>query len=106
MTTITHTRQGTRHTLTAVGHAGYAPAGQDVVCAAVSTLLCTLNACLQEAYDRAQIEHFSAEMGSGDTRLCWEDTGEDGGAWDTIRCGLRLLSGHYQAYVQYKEESV
>lgn len=102
MTTITHTQRGNRHTLTAVGHAGYALAGQDVVCAAVSTLLCTLNACLRTAYDREQIEHFLAIMGSGDTRICWEETGNTS-VWETVKTGLVLVAGHYPAYVRYEE---
>lgn len=44
MTTITRTADG----ITITGHAGYAKAGQDIVCAGISTLAQTLIASIEE----------------------------------------------------------
>ena len=46
--------EGGKLTMRAEGHAGYAPAGQDIVCAAVSCLMQTL------AYSAAEDEHTSS----------------------------------------------
>lgn len=50
---ITITAEG--YTLKVEGHARYAPAGQDIVCAAVSSLFCTLAGGLS-GYDEYFIE--------------------------------------------------
>lgn len=42
MTTIIYDEKGKDMSLQASGHAGYAPKGQDIVCAAVSTLMQSL----------------------------------------------------------------
>ena len=49
--------------LTAQGHAGYAPAGQDIVCAAVSSVLYTLAGLLDA---NGELEAFA--QGEGSTR--------------------------------------
>lgn len=50
--------------LTAQGHAGYAPAGQDIVCAAVSSVLYTLAGLLDA---NGELEAFA--QGEGSTRI-------------------------------------
>lgn len=50
--------------LTAQGHAGYAPAGQDIVCAAVSSVLYTLAGLLDA---NGELEAFA--QGEGNTRI-------------------------------------
>ena len=52
--------EGGKLTMRAEGHAGYAPAGQDIVCAAVSCLMQTL------AYSAAEDEHTSSCIYQGE----------------------------------------
>ena len=56
--------------LTAQGHAGYAPAGQDIVCAAVSSVLYTLAGLLDangQLDANGELEAFA--QGEGSTRI-------------------------------------
>lgn len=104
MTTIRFVEEDGRCTLTVEGHAGYAVSGQDIVCAGISTLVCTLNGCLSEEYERARLSHFEADLDSGEARLCWQAEPEYADRirciWDTIEEGFLLMAGHYPAYVE------
>ena len=55
MTTITRTADG----ITIAGHAGYAKAGQDIVCAGISTLAQTLIASIEELTEDKITYHIS-----------------------------------------------
>ena len=107
MTTIRYFEEDGVCHLTVDGHAGYAPDGQDIVCAAVSTLICTLNGCLQEAYDRGCLAQYDTRMEPGDVQLCWtpetDATGRIRCIWETVEMGLSLLAGQYPAYVEMEE---
>lgn len=106
MTTIRYFEEDGVCRLTADGHAGYAPAGQDIVCAAVSALVCTLNECLDEEYERGNLAHYDARMDPGDVQLCWTPEPEAAGRvrriWETVETGLSLVAGHYPACIDWE----
>lgn len=78
------------------GHSGYAPRGQDIVCAAVSILLASAAETLR-AKERLVLHH----RGEG---FCVLVSMEDCEALEMLRQGLRLLAESYGEYVQIKEE--
>lgn len=79
--------------VTVCGHAGHAPAGQDIVCAAVSALVYALAGSLEETGQAARIcirRGFAEVEGAGDC----------GAAFALARCGLAQLARQYPACVQ------
>lgn len=83
----------THRRVTVEGHAGYAPAGQDIVCAAASALLYALLGVLEEkgAVKEAIIRPGYATIAAG-------EGGE--AALELVRCGFAQLSGRYPDYVR------
>lgn len=77
------------------GHAGAAPCGQDIVCAAASMLAYTLAARLE---DMGRL--IMREMEPGMVRIVWEDTQESMAAAAVVEAGFRLLSEAYPDNVQ------
>lgn len=76
--------------ITISGHAGYAPAGKDIVCSAVSILSMTL---LQKLIELGiEPEH---EIKSGLVKISFRETGETLAIWDTIMCGFRILEENF-----------
>lgn len=93
--------EGGKLTMRAEGHAGYAPAGQDIVCAAVSCLMQTL------AYSAAEDEHTSSciyqgkegpvvNVEAGDSVLMRDK-------FELVADGLDLLAEQYPANVNFKK---
>lgn len=93
--------EGGKLTMRAEGHAGYAPAGQDIVCAAVSCLMQTL------AYSAAEDEHTSSciyqgkegpvvSVEAGDSVLMRDK-------FELVADGLTLLAEQYPENVSFKE---
>ena len=93
--------EGGKLTMRAEGHAGYAPAGQDIVCAAVSCLMQTL------AYSAAEDEHTSSciyqgkegpvlNVEAGDSVLMKDK-------FELVADGLTLLAEQYPENVSFKE---
>lgn len=93
--------EGGKLTMRAEGHAGYAPAGQDIVCAAVSCLMQTL------AYSAAEDEHASnciyqgkegpvVNVEAGDSVLMRDK-------FELVADGLDLLAEQYPENVSFKE---
>ncbi len=82
-----------RDRVTVMGHAGYAPKGQDIVCAAASALVFALIGALEE---KEQLRELVIKPGlvtvaaEGDCRA----------EWQLIRCGLGQLAGKYPACVR------
>ena len=79
--------------MTVSGHAGYAPAGRDIVCAAVSALVYALAGYLEETGQAARVcirRGFAEVEGAGDC----------GAAFALVRCGLAQLARQYPACVQ------
>ena len=85
----------------AEGHAGYAPAGQDIVCAAVSCLMQTL------AYSAAEDEHTSSCIYQGkDGPVVSVETGNSvlmRDKFELVADGLDLLAEQYPENVSFKE---
>ena len=86
--------------LSAVGHAGYAKAGQDIVCAAVSALVETLEAYLLllqiEGAGEVQIKGDSVAFLPAD-----ENDGRGASAFDYAETGLRLIARQYPDHVSF-----
>lgn len=93
--------EGGKLTMRAEGHAGYAPAGQDIVCAAVSCLMQTL------AYSAAEDEHTSSciyqgkegpvlNVEAGDSVLMRDK-------FELVADGLDLLAEQYPENVNFKK---
>lgn len=93
--------EGGKLTMRAEGHAGYAPAGPDIVCAAVSCLMQTL------AYSAAEDEHTSSciyqgkegpvvNVEAGDSVLMRDK-------FELVADGLTLLAEQYPENVSFKE---
>ena len=106
MTRVTYTHDGNAFSLTSEGHAGYAPAGQDIVCAGISALC----GALEIALDNLQ------QAGSARTHFCSlseaffqaEAEAADGKgavrtAFDTVYDGLCRIADAYPDYLQCKK---
>lgn len=74
--------------LTVSGHAGYAAAGQDIVCAAVSALVYALAGYLEE---KGQASRITVRRGYAEL----EGTGDCGAAFAMARCGMSQLAHAY-----------
>ena len=85
----------------AEGHAGYAPAGQDIVCAAVSCLMQTL------AYSAAEDEHTSSCIYQGkDGPVVNVEAGDSvlmRDKFELVADGLDLLAEQYPENVNFKK---
>ena len=107
MMEVTYHRRRLR--MTAVGHAGYAPAGQDIVCAAATMLMHTLG---------ANVRH----LHRGNSRRCYAVRVRlhPGFAWvevqprydgrivatilfDTVANGFRVLAKSYPKHVSFTQ---
>ena len=79
--------------VTVSGHAGYAPAGRDIVCAAVSALVYALAGYLEET---GQAERVDIQRGFADIR----GAGKCGAALALVRCGVEQLTQAYPGCVE------
>lgn len=93
--------EGGKLTMRAEGHAGYAPAGQDIVCAAVSCLMQTL------AYSAAEDEHTSSYIYQGkEGPVVSVEAGDSvlmRDKFELVADGLTLLAEQYPENVSFKE---
>lgn len=93
--------EGRKLTMRAEGHAGYAPAGPDIVCAAVSCLMQTL------AYSAAEDEHTSSCIYQGKEGPVVNVEADDSvlmrGKFEVVADGLTLLAEQYPENVSFKE---
>ena len=91
--------------LEAKGHAGYAPAGQDIVCAGASTLMQTL-VCLLAGEENAQSDAWDEPEGP---RLAVVAAAPQGalveGAFEFAKTGFALLAERYPEHVQFVDRS-
>ncbi len=85
-------RAGERR-ITVSGHAGYAPAGQDIVCAAVSALTYALAGYLEETGQAARSD---IRRGYADI----EGAEGCGAAFALVRCGMEQLAAAYPSCVE------
>ena len=93
--------EGGKLTMRAEGHAGYAPAGQDIVCAAVSCLMQAL------AYSAAEDERTSSCIYQGkDGPVVSVEAGDSvlmRDKFELVADGLDLLAEQYPENVSFKE---
>lgn len=92
--------------LEAAGHAGYAPAGQDIVCAGVSTLMQALVSLLageENAHSDAFDEPDGPRLTVTAARPCtaWVE-----GAFELAKAGFALLAERYPDNVRFADRSV
>ena len=85
MTQVTMSREGTRHTVTAKGHAK----GRPDTCAGISTLMYSLYVWLINTDSAWNV---SAKLDSGDAEISYE-TGDPGAenVWEFLLCGFLQL---------------
>lgn len=93
--------EGGKLTMRAEGHAGYAPAGQDIICAAVSCLMQTL------AYSAAEDEHTSSCIYQGEEGPVLNVEAGDSvlmrDKFELVADGLDLLAEQYPENVNLKK---
>lgn len=86
------------------GHAGAAPAGRDLVCAAVSALAWTLGANLERLEKTGALEALSVRMAPGCCLArCTPAPGREAqvqAVFDTLWLGLEGLAKHYSQWVR------
>ncbi len=101
MILIRATRTENALDIRADGHAGYAEAGRDIVCAGVSALLFGLL-----AYWRERLPRIQQEVGDGSLRLTVPaPTPDDLIAWAVTATGLALLAAYHPACVRLEDLS-
>ena len=94
------TRGGTVFTLEAKGHAGAAPAGHDIVCAGISTLLYTLAEMLSvDDFDADPIIRFPGAGAFIQVTATDENEARVEAAFDFAETGLRLLQQEYPHHI-------
>ncbi|WP_370813920.1 ribosomal-processing cysteine protease Prp [Butyricicoccus pullicaecorum] len=93
-------RRDDRCALHVAGHAGYANKGQDIVCAAVSTLVNTLAGALA-AFD---CRGFRAKLQPGDARITCAASGATDVLFYAAVIGLAQLQNTYPNYIQMRTE--
>jgi uncharacterized protein YsxB (DUF464 family) len=83
---------GTTDSITVTGHAGYAPSGQDIVCAGVSTLIQTLIQSVEElTTDKIQ---YDMQPGAVHIKFwCLSDLTK--GLVDAFFIGVKLIADTY-----------
>ena len=85
--------------ITARGHAGYAPIGQDIVCAAVTILISTMAAVLDNFEHEGKLKKKRIQIESGYALLICEPNEENkaeiDNTYDVIIRGLKLVEMQY-----------
>lgn len=90
------------------GHAQYAPAGRDLVCAAVSTLGYTLAHRIEALARPGEITQWEVNKTGRmhlSTRPEKDHRSDFVAAFETVAAGLRLLSENYPAHITLVEEA-
>lgn len=82
------------HRVTVQGHAGYAPKGEDIVCAAVSALTYALIGALEE---EGLIRELVVRPGFVTVAAKKEDK-----AFDVVRCGIGQIAARYPQCVRVR----
>ena len=93
-------RRDDRCALHVAGHAGYDNRGQDIVCAAVSTLVNTLAGALA-AFD---CRGFHAKLQPGDACITWAASGATDVLFYAAVIGLAQLQNTSPNYIQMRTE--
>lgn len=94
--------------LCAKGHAQYANAGEDIVCAAISVLCETLAESLYQYATEGVLQDIVTIVEPGNVKLKWKlrrDSPEFSGTIRAIQIGLSLLAESYPENVQFEDLS-
>ncbi|MCM1125087.1 MAG: ribosomal-processing cysteine protease Prp [Lachnospiraceae bacterium] len=105
--TITKSQNGNYKQMTCSGHAGYADAGEDIVCAAISMLVINTINSLEALTDTKMQVHTAEESGTIDLKF-QEDLSSDGRLlMDSLVLGLKSVVKQYgRQYVKLKFKEV
>ena len=79
------------------GHAGFAPEGKDIVCAALSVLASELMIACEQASRKGEIRAYACTAHSGDVKLRFE-YGKSGSMREIISLILQCLQSIAEAY--------
>ena len=87
------------HGITVKGHAGYAPQGQDIVCAGVSALIQTVVRSMEQLTK----DPISYTLAKGNTKIVYENLSERGRVLaEVFLIGAGLISTAYPEHVKVK----
>ena len=93
MITITHHN----NTITVNGHAGYAPHGQDIVCASISALVQVFVASVEELTG----DTLKCEISAGNAFIEYKNLSEKSRTLlDSFFIGCRMIADSYPQYVR------
>lgn len=98
MITITYRDDGQKRQLTVEGHAGYAERGKDIICAAASTLMMSL----QDAMRDSDVP-FDEVIGDGYAQFTCDDSRARDWFYMAVR-GFLTLAGMYPDYYRVTTE--
>lgn len=86
------TVEQTEHSITIEGHAGYAPHGQDIVCAAVSALVAAFVASVEELTG----DEIQADMTAGNAVIRYENLSANAQLlMGSFFVGIRMIADDY-----------
>ena len=91
-------RRNRRVVVSAKGHAASAPKGEDLVCAAVSVLLLTL----QQTLVRSKADGLEYKLGDGNALITFKQDKWTKPYMHTIMCGFDFLANAYPQYIKLK----
>ena len=87
----------------AEGHANFAPAGQDIVCAAVSSLIGSLRLTLQEWEARGDIIDLECVIYEGNlTIVFWSKSDTIQILIENLEIGIRAIANEYPDHVSIR----
>ena len=85
------------NSLTVRGHAGYAAPGKDIVCAAVSALVETMIAAIEQV----TTDHIRTNKATGLVDITWERLSDRGLLLiDAFFVGIKMLSDQYPEHIR------
>lgn len=101
MTKIAVKKVNDRYVLKVEGHSGFRTYGNDIVCAAVSTLAFTWINELQALKERGMVEHFTYDQTEAGINIIFKGENESVKiAFETILTGFSMLEAHYPEFLR------
>lgn len=103
-----HVTYDGKYTLSLIGHAGQAPAGQDIVCAGASALIYSLSKMLQRHKDECLRLEILVENGNGSIAVQPSLAFANGcqRAFETVLCGFEEIAEQYPDYITLHRSDV
>lgn len=103
MITVEYSRKG--HRVTARGHAGSAPCGHDLICAAVSAVTYTLAENIRVMQEKGWLRSHTVKLEPGDAVICADPAPghrrQVEAAMDAVCAGYRILAETCPDFVGY-----